>query len=141
MDLHLFRYDRIRGEERLHDVEDPRLVVRLAESIRQKGWNGPPLVMWGPTSYGNTLMLTGVHRMAALDLLDEQDPEGIPEKIPVAVVDQRELTDTVADRLAEKYGIYVEYGLSSLDSDAWSDVLGEMGYQEEAKLVRAEGWH
>jgi len=127
----------IRSIERRHAVTDPDHVFALAKSIRAHGWQGPPLVIWGPINWGNSVMLTGVHRMAALDLLLKQDrefAEGLD--IPVLVVDQQGLSEEVIDDA----GIHWDGDIVSLyDSDEIATLLDAMGEREAASLVRDEG--
>ena len=53
--------------ETLHRVTDEAKVTRLAEAIEKNGWQGAPMVADGD------LLLTGVHRYAALRQIDRID--------------------------------------------------------------------
>lgn len=53
--------------ETLHGVTDEAKVQRIAESIERDGWQGAPMVADGD------LLLTGVHRYAAMRQLDRED--------------------------------------------------------------------
>jgi len=44
-------------------------VAEIVESIKVNGWNGCPILTYGE----GTLLLTGSHRLASLQLLDEND--------------------------------------------------------------------
>lgn len=48
----------------LHEVRDTEKVQRIAKSIKENGWVGAPMVA------DNDLLITGVHRYAALRELD-----------------------------------------------------------------------
>mgnify|MGYP003149437823 CR=1 FL=1 len=50
--------------ETLHGVTNPAKVLKIVESIERDGWQGAPMVADGD------LLLTGVHRYAALRMLD-----------------------------------------------------------------------
>lgn len=59
--------------EPLHPVRDEQKVEQLAISIKEKGWEGAPLVVWRDLDQ----LLTGTHRYAAVRSLgwsDEQIP-------------------------------------------------------------------
>lgn len=56
----------ILGFEKVNDIE-PEKVLEIASSIRENGWRGAPIL-----TYGNTL-ITGSHRLAALDILAGED--------------------------------------------------------------------
>ena len=51
----------------LHGVTDNEKVQRIAESIEANGWQGAPMVTDGE------LLITGVHRYAALRQIDRTD--------------------------------------------------------------------
>jgi hypothetical protein len=57
-------WSRLRRYDRLHEVLDQGLVLRLATNMLKRGWSGPPLVVYGHDIDRGTL-LTGVHRVAA----------------------------------------------------------------------------
>lgn len=48
--------------ETAHEVMDEAKVEVIAESMRENGWQGTPVVVW------DNLQITGVHRAAAAEL-------------------------------------------------------------------------
>ncbi len=81
-------YD-IASYDRRHQVEDEDKVENLVSSMLAEGWIGDPLVV--DEQYG--AMLAGVHRMAALDILEENYREeafDLLQSIPVVFVELEE---------------------------------------------------
>jgi len=117
---------RIHRYDRLHEMIDRGLVLRLAANMRKRGWSGPPLVVYGH-NIGHGTLLTGVHRAAALDRVYAGERWGQLDfdRIPVVLVPYGEAPGVLE---AE---------------DEWSraDVLDEAGYTVAAELLMLEGWH
>lgn len=114
----------VRSAERRHEARDEAKVLRLARSMLKYGWSGPPLVMLEPYR----LMLTGVHRIAALDEIAESDPDNdILHAIPLVVVH-------ASDQDLDETSI-----LEVRDSEDVADILDEWGEHATAEIVRDEG--
>jgi len=73
----------------LHEVTDPAKAERIAESIELNGWQGAPMVSDGD------LLITGVHRYAAMRMLDRN------MEVDQHTIDIRELVENYDEQIAE----------------------------------------
>lgn len=76
---------------------DPGKVQAIAESIREHGWQGPPIL--AVPDMGR--LITGSHRLDALQLLCEEDPFWDPDELGDIAED---VTDIVCD-YCEREGV------------------------------------
>ena len=88
----------------LHEVTDKAKVTKLAQQIAQNGWQGAPMVADGD------LLITGVHRYAALRELDME-----------AEAESGEYTIDIRD-LVEDYDTKIEE-LMTEDEMEWYEAL------------------
>lgn len=101
----------------LHEVRDTAKVTRIAKSIEENGWIGAPMVADGE------LLITGVHRYAALEELDmTMDAE----------------RDYIIDirNLIEDYDAKIEERMSE-DGDEWYEamkaIVAELGVDTQTE--------
>ena len=73
----------------LHEVRDTKKVKRIAKSIEENGWIGAPMVADGD------LLITGVHRYAALRQLD------LEHELADHIIDIRGLVEDYDARIEE----------------------------------------
>lgn len=85
----------------LHKVTDQAKVDRIAKSIEENGWQGAPMVTDGE------LLLTGVHRYAALCQIDRE------ALVDANTIDIRDICEGYDDQIAE----WME------DGDEWYEAL------------------
>ena len=88
--------------ETLHEVRDTAKVERIAKSIEENGWIGAPMVADGE------LLITGVHRYAALRQIDRTDM-------------LYEVTIPIQD-IIEGYDAKIEERMSE-DGDDWYEAM------------------
>jgi len=86
----------------LHEVRDTAKVERIAKSIEENGWTGAPMVADGD------LLITGVHRYAALRELD------LEAELDEHTIDIRDLV--------EDYDAKIE-AMMEEDGDEWYEAL------------------
>ena len=116
----------------VHPPDYPELTKRLRDSMRQEGWNGPPLVIYGLGSRLVTF-LTGVHRAEAIDALALTGAGKLKlEHIPVI---------TVRCKLDKGSLAELKTLLRADSREEMADILLSMGFPKAAKIVELEGWH
>ena len=96
--------------ETLHEVRDPAKVEKLVESIKQNGWQGPPLVAWGDQ------LITGTHRYAAWRELDRFDYD-----LPTI-----ELDDVFTEAGLDINEIHAKYDYPTVDESLFVDFILEL---------------
>lgn len=79
---------------------DPERVAQIVESIRERGWAGCPILVYGDR------LLTGSHRKAALKTIVEGDDEELADEISEIDVaeDVTDLVEAAVARVTEQDG-------------------------------------
>ncbi|MFT3952801.1 MAG: ParB/RepB/Spo0J family partition protein [Oscillospiraceae bacterium] len=101
---------------------DMEKVAQIAESIRENGWQGAPILV----HTGINQLVTGSHRLAALKLLAEDDSSVYDMDV---AVDVSEIVDEALEREGYSYGDidYSEIGwlFENSEIEAFKDEICE----------------
>lgn len=108
----------ILGYEKVNGTEEEK-VNEIANSIKENGWVGAPIL-----TYGN-LLLTGSHRLAAIEILAEEDFDLNFD----CAYDVQELVDEYMDEneltLQDVFN-YTDGGLKNIFVGTWVEEYAEM---------------
>ncbi|MFC4128983.1 ParB N-terminal domain-containing protein [Nocardia rhizosphaerae] len=98
----------VTGVNPVHEVQDHAKLAILTESMREHGWQGPPLVIDGDQA------ITGAHRFAAAENLRG---DGIDIRFPVVQV----------AALADEYGIgWPEIRAEHTEYDSYIELIDRL---------------
>lgn len=109
------RYDEIAAYGEINGTDEAK-VAELAESIRENGWQGAPILVC------NLGLVTGSHRLAALGLLDKDgsyDGDALSEDVAEDVTD-------LINAYCEREGI----GYDEIEFDRLRDVFAGTWVEE-----------